>query len=401
MGSNIYDQIINSILDNDQYAWTQSQGALVLYPNARTRDRVLRTGDLKYPDKFADELRAQIDLMANLSLSVIQAEYMHRKMYYLTSQYIEWFKSYRYDPSEVEIKKVGEHLEIFVDGLFCRTEFWETPILAIFSELYNKMLGRRPDINYIRRAEEKGRRLRKIGARFSEFGTRRRFSHEVQKNVLEALIRTAGKAFEGGVLNGTSNVQLAMDYDLTPMGTNAHKWYQLHAGLFGIRIANKMALEAWMKVYDTRLGIALTDTFTTDDFLKCFDRRLALLFDGVRQDSGDPFEFVDKIVAHYKSLDIDPMSKTILFSDALDIDKVEALVNYCAGKIKCAFGIGTFFSNDIVGVEPLKIVLKQIGVYLADGRMIFTVKLSDDPVHKASGDSVALMHARYELGIPQ
>jgi nicotinate phosphoribosyltransferase len=193
-------------------------------------------------------------------------------------------------------------------------------------------------------------------------------------------------------------VQLAMDYKLLPMGTNAHKWYQLHSGLFGVRMANRMALESWQREFDTRLGIALTDTFTTNEFLNCFDRHMALLHDGVRQDSGDPFEFIEKIVAHYRSLSIDPMSKTILFSDSLNTDSVRLILDRCSGRIKCAFGIGTFFSNDILGVEPLRIVIKQTAVYLPGGRVVPTVKISDDPA-KASGGIKALEHAKYELGI--
>jgi len=399
MGNNKYPQIINSILDNDLYALTMSQAALQLYPKFRTEDEVLRIKNIAFPEGFVEELREQINLMANLALSEEQAAFLKDTCYYLTDEFIEWFKSYRFDPQEIEIKQNSSYLKVYAKGRFCRTAFWETPILALISELYYIMTKQDEGIYFFQKAEAKGRRLRQIGAHFSEFGSRRRFSFEVQKSVLEALIRTAGLSSENGVLNGTSNVQLAMDLGLTPMGTNAHKWYQLHAGLFGIRMANKKALEAWQEVYDTRLGIALTDTFTTDEFLKCFDRHLALLYDGVRQDSGDPIAFTDKILAHYKSLDIDPMSKTILFSDSLNIELVEKIVAYCAGKIKCAFGIGTFFSNDIEGVEPLRIVMKQIAVYMEDGRKVDTVKLSDDPANKASGNPIAIMHAKYEIGI--
>lgn len=398
MVSNKYPQIITSILDNDLYALTQSQAALFLYPDIVTEDKLLRAGEIEFPEGFAEELRAQVDLMENIKLSDEQAAFLRRKCYYLKPQYIEWLKSYRFDPHEIEISQIGKTVEVNVKGKFCCTEFWETPIMAIISELYFKMTGKEPDHNYIARAEEKGRSLRQMGARFSEFGTRRRFSKEVQRNVLEALIDTAGLSSEGGVLNGTSNVQLAMDFDIAPMGTNAHKWYQFFAGIYGVRVANKMALEAWQEIYDTRLGIALTDTFTTDEFLKCFNRHQAMLYDGVRQDSGDPIKYVDKIVAHYKKLDIDPMSKTILFSDSLNLEKVREILIYCKGKIKCAFGIGTYLSNDISGVEPLRIVIKQIAVYLPDGRKVWTVKISDDP-GKSSGDLTAQIHAKYEIGI--
>lgn len=397
-GGYMYRQIINSVLDNDLYAFTMSQAALNQYPDVVVDDILIIRKQIVFPEGFAEELRRQIKLMANLNLSVEQAEFLKRKCYYLKSSFVEWFRNYRYDPSEVEVSQEGGHLEVKIHGKFCRTAFWETPLMALISELYYLMTGKQPDKFYVQRAEGKGRFLRRIGARFSEFGTRRRFSWEVQKNVLAALIRSAGLASDGGVLNGTSNVQLAMDFDITPMGTNAHKWYQLHAGLFGIRMANRMANDAWQREFDTRLGITLTDTFTTDEFLHTFDRRTALLYDGVRQDSGDPFKYVDKIVEHYERLGIKPTTKTILFSDSLNTETVEKLVLYCAGKINCAFGIGTFFSNDIIDVEPLKIVIKQVAVYLAHGRRVPTVKISDDP-GKASGDPVAIEHAKYDIGL--
>ena len=395
---NMYRQVINSLLDNDLYAFTMSQAALNQYPDVVTEDSLIIRKPIDFPPDFGLELQHQIDLMSNLVVFKEQAEFLKRKCYYLKAPFIDWFKNYQFDPREVSVTQEGSKLEVKIHGKFCRTVFWETPLMALISELYYMMTKQVPDPFYIQRAEEKGDFLRMIGARFSEFGTRRRFSWEVQKNVLKALIETSGLSSDNGVLNGTSNVQLAMDLDLTPMGTNAHKWYQLHQGLFGIRMANRMALESWQREFDTRLGIALTDTFTTDEFLLSFDRHMALLHDGVRQDSGDVFEYADKIIDHYLSVNIDPASKTILFSDSLNCDMVDLITSYCRGKIKCAFGIGTFLSNDILNVEPLRIVIKQIAVYLPSGRRIFTVKISDDP-GKASGDPTALAHAKYELGL--
>jgi nicotinate phosphoribosyltransferase len=149
-----------------------------------------------------------------------------------------------------------------------------------------------------------------------------------------------------------------------------------HGALFGYRMANKLALDHWVDVYGGSLGIALSDTYTTDSFLKSFDMRLAKLFDGVRQDSGDPFEFADKAIEHYKKMGIDPMSKVIVFSDSLNIEKAVAIKEYCVGKIKSSFGIGTHLTND-VGVKPMNIVIKLSGVKVND-ELIPCIKLSDD-----------------------
>lgn len=393
-----YTLIIDSILQQDLYADTMAWGALSLYPKVRTDDVFIDRDYAHFPFGFADELRRQVELMADLRLQTAQADFMRRACYYLPGQYIDWRSTYRFDPNEVTITQDQGRLQVGVHGNFYRTVFWETPLLALITELKNRMTWKTVDGAYLDRARAKGLEYRSFPAPFSEFGTRRRFSAHVQRKVLETLLDSAGRASEGGVLLGTSNLQLAMDYNLKPMGTYAHKWVQLHAGLYGARMANRMAMEAWQKVYDTRLGIALTDTLTTKEFLTCFDRHLALLFDGVRQDSGNPFEYTDLIIQHYRALEIDPMSKTILFSDSLDVGLVGKLVEYCRGKIKCVFGIGTSLTHDILGVKAPRIVMKQWAVYLANGRKVYTVKIPDDP-GKSSGDPKAQEHACYELGI--
>ncbi len=391
-------QLYRHFLDNDLYAYTMSNAGLIKSPDTVTEDILIIRKAFKVTDEYVAELKRQINFFPNLFLSDEDEIKFQKACYYLPKSYMKWLKAYRFDPGELEVWAEGNVLYIKIKGLFHRTVIWETPLMALISELFFLMNGDRPDPKYIYRAEQKGLRLLKIGARYSEFGTRRRFSYEVQKNVLIALIQTSGLLKDGGVLVGTSNVHLALLLGITPTGTNAHKWYQLCAGLFGVRMANRMALQWWAEVYGTYLGTALTDTYTTDDFIKTFDRRDAMLYESVRQDSGDPFMYVRKFLKAYEDLLIRPITKTILFSDSLNIDLVEKIVMYCAGKIQCAFGIGTFFSNDILGVEPLKIVIKQVAVWLKDGRRVATCKLSDDP-GKSSGERAAVEHAQYEVGI--
>ena len=376
-----------------------SHAALEKAPHTITEDILIIRKPFAITQEYIWELKRQVQFFANLYLTDEEEAKLANACYYLPESYLKWLKSYRFDPSEVKIWAEGNALKISIKGLFYRTVLWETPLLALISELFFKMNGYQPDENYLARAEAKGRRLKEIGARYSEFGTRRRFSYEVQRNVLLTLIKTSGLLRDGGVLVGTSNVHLALELGLTPTGTNAHKWYQLCAGLFGVRMANRMALKWWADVYGTYLGTALTDTFTSEDFIKTFDRRDAMLYESVRQDSGDPFAYVDLFVRAYEDLLIAPMTKTILFSDSLNIDLVQSITFYCAGKIKCAFGIGTHLSNDISAAEPLKIVIKQVAVWLPDGRRVGTCKISDDPA-KASGEREVVDHAKYELGIP-
>jgi len=158
-----------------------------------------------------------------------------------------------------------------------------------------------------------------------------------------------------------------------------------------------VALERWVDVYQGDLGIALTDTFTTENFFNNFNKKHAKLFDGLRHDSGNPLVFADRAVEHYKKLGIDPLSKTLVFSDGLDVEAVERIQNYCAGRIKTSYGIGTNLTND-VGVTPLNMVIKMTA---ADpdgvGHMIPTVKLSDVP-GKETGNPEALKLCKAMIG---
>jgi nicotinate phosphoribosyltransferase len=231
-----------------------------------------------------------------------------------------------------------------------------------------------------------------LGVTVADFGTRRRFSFENQERVVNEL-----KSFGSTNFVGTSNVYFAMKYDVTPIGTHAHEWFMYHAAHYGYKFANKMAMENWVRTYRGDLGIALSDTFTTDVFFNSFDTKFAKLFDGVRHDSGDPLVFADKTIAHYAKLRIDPMSKTIVFSDALNPEAVETITKYCRGRIKISFGIGTNFTND-VGAKPLNIVIKLIEAKPEGQEWVSMVKLSDEP-GKYTGKSQEIDLCKKVLGM--
>lgn len=254
-----------------------------------------------------------------------------------------------------------------------KVTLYEVPLLAIVSEIKNQFLNRMPDKQVI--LDKLAGKVELSNAHqmpFSEFGTRRRFSFDVQKLVVEYLKKHARYC------TGTSNCYLAMKYGMLPMGTHPHEWFMFHGAQFGYKHANYMALENWVNVYDGDLGTALSDTYTSDSFLSNFSRKQAKLFDGVRCDSGNEYEFIDRLIARYKELGIDPTTKTIIFSNALDFEKALKIFQYCQGKIRCSFGIGTNLTND-TGYQPSNIVMK-----LSRCKMTMNqewrecVKLSDD-----------------------
>jgi len=189
-----------------------------------------------------------------------------------------------------------------------------------------------------------------------------------------------------------------MRYQTKTIGTHAHEWFMFHAARYGFKMANAIGLEHWVSVYRGDLGIALADTYTSTVFFKQFDKMFSKLFDGVRQDSGDAIAFADQTIAHYNQLGIDPKTKTIIFSDSLNYDRVARIAGYCQGKIGISFGIGTNLTND-VGPEPLNIVIKMTAAHPQDDEWTEVVKLSDDP-GKYTGNEDTIQLAKTILNIP-
>jgi nicotinate phosphoribosyltransferase len=327
---------------------------------------------------FASELCYEIQKLSELCLTDEEASYL-KGLGLFPSYYIDFLKGYRFDSSEVSVTEDWEgQLEITIEGYWFRTILWEVPLMALISQLYFRETDQEVDISLYKKWDsEKGELLVSHNANFADFGTRRRYSFDNQERIVQLF-----KKYPTFV--GTSNVYLAMAEGVKPMGTMAHEWIMVYGALYGYKLANKLALEAWSDVYDGDLGIALSDTYTTSTFFKSFSTKPAKLFDGVRHDSGDPFEFTDTVIQHYKSLGIDPMSKVIIFSDGLTPELACEIKEYCVGKIKSSFGIGTNFTND-VGVTALNIVIKVSDV-LIDDEWYPCVKLSDNP-GKHTGDS--------------
>jgi nicotinate phosphoribosyltransferase len=365
---------LSSLLDNDFYKFTMQQAVIKLFPKAKARYKFINRGKELFPEGFAEALRHSVDAMAILQLTKEEKKFLAVTCPYLDPVYLDFLEGYRYDPSEVTIKVENGVLNIEMEGYWYRTILWEVPLLALVSELYYRLqnLQRISDEEITRITKEKIQKYNALNITVAEFGTRRRHSYKVHRLVVEALKQYGDKSFVG-----TSNVHMAMLNQTKPIGTHAHEWFMFHAARYGYKMANTLALEHWVEVYRGDLGIALSDTYTSDVFFEQFDKKFAKLFDGVRHDSGDALEFADKTIKHYEKMGINPLSKTIIFSDALNYDKVARIAAYCKEKIGISFGIGTNLTND-VGLKPLNIVIKLIEAYPEDGPWVPVVKLSDE-----------------------
>jgi len=365
--------IIRDFTDNDLYKFTTMNAIRNKFPEAEVIYQFINRGNTLFPEGFAEALRNEVDQMKNLSLSKEAEDFIREKCLYFDPEFINHLKKYRFNPDEVRIKQERGILDVEVEGLWYRTVLWEVPLLSIISELFFKMTNRKPD-DFESRAISKAKEFAAIDAHISEFGTRRRFSFDVQDRIIEIL-----KERMGNCLDGTSNVYLAMKHNLSPVGTHPHEWFMYHGSHFGYQLANSMSLKNWVDVYHGNLGIALTDTFTTDNFFQNFNVEFSKLFNGLRWDSGNPFEFTEKALAHYASMGIDSRSKTLVYSDSLDFEKVKEIKKYVNGRVRDLYGIGTYLTND-TGAKPLNMVMKMVAAKPAGcSDYIPTVKLSDVP----------------------
>lgn len=355
-------QIITSLMDVDLYKATMMQCVYHQFPDTPVEfEFKCRTKGINlFP--YEQEIRNQIDSLGNLKFTDNELRYIGG-LRYIKKDFIDFLRILRIDPSCVKIYKDGDDFGINISGSWLYTMWFETMILAIISEVWNKE-HYNIDKAALMGLEKLDRNLDLIlnqtnltdkPFRLIEFGTRRRFSKEYHKKVIEMLMNKTPQQ-----LMGTSNIRFAMDFGLRPVGTHAHEFFEAMQGMNCKLIdSQKFALDAWVSEYRGDLGIALTDTIGIDAFLRDFDMYFAKLFDGCRQDSGCPYEFTQKMIAHYRSLGINPAEKAIVYSDSLDIPKAIDLWKTFEGTVKTSFGIGTKLTNDIPGVTPLNIVIKM------------------------------------------
>lgn len=356
-------QIINSLLENDMYKFSMCQAIYHQFSDYKTTWTFkCRNTDVKFTPKMVKEIKNQIKAYCKLRFKPNELEYL-RSIKWIRDDYIDFLRIWQPRYEDFIINTDAEcGLNIEVKGTWLNTSMYEIPTLAIVNEVYFRMAYNYDELikSYKEKLDEKVGWLvngKYYLANFSEFGLRRRLSAETQELAVKTLTnaRLCASKFVG-----TSNVYLAKKYDITPVGTMAHEWIMCvgqgnhkHNPAY----SNWYMMNAWVKEYGILNGIALTDTITTECFLKDFQLTYATLFSGVRHDSGDPIEWGDKMIEHYKSLGIDPKTKTLLFSDSLDFEKADKIFRHFSGKTKVAFGIGTYISND-TDMEPLNIVMK-------------------------------------------
>lgn len=372
-------QIITSLLENDLYKFSMGQAIYHQFSDYKTTWTFkCRNTDVKFSRDMVEEIKRQIELFCELRFTEDELEYLN-SIKWIKGSYVDFLRLWQPRFEDFEITTDSDcGLSIETKGTWLNTSMYEIPTLAIVNEVYFRMAYEYDVLieDFKMKLEEKIMWLMddkfEIG-NFSEFGLRRRLSAEAQELAVKVL-KNYNKEFVNSNFVGTSNVYLAKKYNITPVGTMAHEWIMCvgqgnhkHNSAY----SNWYALDAWVKEYGVLNGTALTDTITTDCFLKDFQLTYATLFSGVRHDSGDPFEWGDKMIEHYKRLGIDPKNKTLLFSDSLDFNKADELYLAFKDEARVAFGIGTYLSND-TNVQPLNIVMKTT---LCNGQPV--AKISD------------------------
>lgn len=377
-------QIIRHFTDDDLYKFTMCCAVIENYPRTQVKYKFTDRNNTVYPPGFAEELRQQIILLENVVITEEEIAFMRRKCRYIPAWFYRYMKGFRYNREWVTVSQDHEgHLSVEFEGNWSDTIMLEVKVLAIISELYYMMTGQDECLDYDAyyvRSYEKARRMIDAGCVFSDFGTRRRASFKSQETAIRAMKSCNDTLAGPGRFIGTSNVYFAMKYDLTPIGTMAHELICAIAGMYGPQMANYIAMKTWSKTYRGALGTFLYDTYGWRIFSLNFSEDYANMFKGLRVDSGDNYEELDRIVDKYRSLKIDPTTKQIVFSNGLDVDEAIKIQQYATGKCIPSFGIGTHFTNDFPGVTPMNIVIKLWAVKITESWPFYceTCKLSEE-----------------------
>ena len=388
--------IIQSLLDTDLYKFTMMQVVLHHFPAAQVEYRFkCRDADIDLTP-YVGEIRDEIRALCSLRFEPHELDYL-RSWRFFKSDYVDLLKLFQFDDRFIDVAPLAgspPEIDIRIKGPWLHTILFEVPVLAIVSEVYNRNVNAGRDL-----AEGRRRLAAKIETingvpdpafRIADYGTRRRFSRDWQEEVIATLQRGIGPKFVG-----TSNVDLALRHGLTPLGTMAHEYLQACQAVGPrLRDSQVFAFNTWAREYRGDLGIALTDVCGMDAFLSDFDLFFCKLFDGVRHDSGDPFEWGEKMIAHYQHMRIDPRTKTMVYSDSLNVPLAIRLFEYFRGRTQTAYGIGTNLTND-VGVAALQIVIKMTR---CNGQPV--AKISDEPTKTMDYDPSYVAYLREVFQVP-
>ena len=369
--------MIYSILDTDLYKFTMSNAYFQLYRDAEGTFTFNDRNNEVYDKSFLEMLKLELAKMCMLRLTEPEYAYVS-SIRFLSTNYTEWLKGFHFEMDKIQVSLDKEgHLHIEVTDKMYKVTLYEVPILAIVAECRNKWLGVKIDMaKVIDILDRKIDFANEHQLYFAEFGTRRRASAASHEQIVKRLKERCPI-----YCVGTSNVYFAMKYGMKYSGTCAHEWIMFHAGIGGFKTANLDALNDWIKVYQGDLGISLIDTYTTASYLHTLTMKQAKLLDGFRQDSGDEFKIGNMIIDKLKEFRIDPTSKTIVFSNALDFDKYAEVARYFKGRIKVSAGIGTNITCDlgIEGYKPANIVMKLSKCrYSPRDFWEYVIKISDD-----------------------
>ncbi|EDO17177.1 hypothetical protein Kpol_1072p47 [Vanderwaltozyma polyspora DSM 70294] len=414
--STINNATITSLLDTDMYKLTMHAAVFMNFPEANVVYRYTnRSSQMKFNAKAIEWLTTQFKALANLKFTHDEIQYLRNEIPFLPERYLEFIASddFQLNPDEqiefsTSISTENPELydlNILIKGLWRDTILYEIPILALVSEAYFKFVE--TDWSYdgqIDLAKKKAIELLENNVAFSEFGTRRRRSLKTQDLVMQGImdaVKINGKYRKTFI--GTSNVLFAKKYNVKPIGTVAHEWVMGIASITGDYInANKNAMDYWINTFGAEhAGLALTDTFGTDDFLKSFKPPYSDAYIGVRQDSGDPIKYTEKVSHHFNEvLNLPKFTKVICYSDSLNVEKAIQYAEFAKEKgLIATFGIGTNLSNDFqkksdpsVKSEPLNIVIKLLEV---NGN--HAIKISDN-LGKNMGDPATVRKVKEELG---
>ncbi len=397
--------IITSLLDTDLYKFTMMQVVLHRFPGAQVEYRFkCRTPGVQLAP-FAQEIRDEIRALCELRFQDAELGYL-RSLRFIKSDFVDFLGLFRLNEKYIAVQPAADgQLDITISGPWLHTILFEIPVLAIVNEVYFRNTVEVPDfIQGRQRLDMKIAQLQGDGLsdlKIADYGTRRRFSAAWHQEVLRVLAGRLGSVRDprtgegriGGQLAGTSNVLYAMKLGLTPLGTMAHEYLQACQALGPrLRDSQVFGFESWAREYRGDLGIALSDVYGINAFLRDFDLYFCKLFDGARHDSGDPFDWGERLIAHYKANRVDPRTKTLIFSDGLTVPRTIELYQRFQGRAQLAFGIGTNLTNDLgdpPGHTPLQIVIKMVR---CNGQPV--AKLSDTPSKNLCDDVNYLAYLR-------
>lgn len=389
--------IIESLLDTDLYKFTMMQCVLHQFPDAQVAYRFKCRNEGVDLVPYIDEIQEEIEHLENLRFTEAELDYLG-SLRFIKSDFVDFLSLFHLKKKYVTGKadsSVQGGLDIQVEGPWLHTILYEIPILAIVNEIYFRHKMPVADIDEgLRRLRAKIAMIRSepdnANLKISDFGTRRRFSRAWQDIVIQTLIKELGREY----FSGTSNVEFARRYKLIPMGTMAHEYLQACQALGPrLRDSQTYGFQMWAKEYRGDLGIALSDVYGIQPFLNDFDMYFCKLFDGARHDSGDPFQWGERMIKHYAANKCDPRSKTLIFSDALTMPRVVELYRQFNHRIRLGFGIGTNLMNDL-GPTPLNIVMKMVR---ANGQPV--AKISDTPGKGMCEDETYLAYLKQVFGI--